>query len=75
MCGVLGVGSDLRKWSEKEIAEAKKWIALYKEIRPITQQGDMYRLGSPFTDAFTGVQYVRKDKMSGVLYQMEMKRP
>lgn len=68
MCGVLGIGADLRRWGEREIAEAKKWIALYKEIRPIIQQGDMYRLGSPFTDDFTGVQYLSKDRKSGVLF-------
>ncbi len=68
MCGVLGVGSDLHRWGEKEITEAKKWIALYKEIRPVIQQGDMYRLGSPLTDTFTGVQYVHKDKTSGVIF-------
>lgn len=74
MCGVLGVGADLRRWGEKEIAEAKKWIALYKEIRPIIQQGDMYRLGSPFTDDFTGVQYISKDQMSGVLFAFLLHR-
>lgn len=68
MCGVLGVGADLRKWGETEMAEAKKWIALYKQIRPIIQQGDMYRLGSPLEDDFTGVQYMSKDQTSGVLF-------
>ena len=74
MCGVLGVGANLRQWGEKEIAEAKTWIALYKEIRPIIQQGDLYRLGSPFTDEFIGVQYVSKDQTSGVLFAFLLHR-
>ncbi|CAM5403812.1 Alpha-galactosidase OS=Streptomyces violarus OX=67380 GN=FHS41_000994 PE=3 SV=1 [Streptomyces violarus] len=33
MAGVLGVGGDLTKWTEEELAEARDWVALYKEIR------------------------------------------
>ena len=68
MCGVLGVGADLRKWGEVEMEEARKWIALYKQIRPVIQNGDLYRLGSPFDDAFFGVQYVSKDQSESVLF-------
>ena len=41
-------------------------IALYKQICPIIQQGDMYRLGSG--GRLTGVQYMSKDQTSGVLF-------
>jgi alpha-galactosidase len=68
MCGVLGIGADLRKWGEKEITEAKQYVALYKEIRPIVQYGDLYRLRSPFDSSFSGVQYMDKDKSAGVLF-------
>jgi alpha-galactosidase len=68
MCGSLGVGADLRKWSDRDFAEARQWIALYKEIRPIIQQGDMFRLSPPFDADFSAVQYVNKDKQSGVLF-------
>lgn len=44
MAGVLGVGGDLTGWSEEELAEAAGWVALYKEIRPVVQHGDLYRL-------------------------------
>jgi alpha-galactosidase len=68
MCGVLGIGADLRKWSEKEFTKAAHCIALYKEIRPLIQYGDMFRLRSPFDDTFSGVLYVDKDKTTGVLF-------
>jgi alpha-galactosidase len=68
MCGVLGIGADLRKWSEKDIAAARHWIMLYKELRPVIQQGDCYRLLSPFEQPFSAVQYVSKDKTTGVLF-------
>ncbi|MFI6295345.1 alpha-galactosidase [Nonomuraea sp. NPDC050790] len=44
MAGVLGLGGDLRHWSEEELAEAAELIALYKDIRPVVQQGELRRL-------------------------------
>ena len=58
MAGVLGVGGDLTRWSEEELAEAGEWVALYKEIRPLVQHGDLYRLRPP-QGGLSAVQYVR----------------
>jgi alpha-galactosidase len=58
MAGVLGVGGDLMRWTEEELAEAADWVALYKEIRPLVQRGDLYRLRPP-GDGLSAVQYVR----------------
>jgi len=68
MCGVLGVGADLRKWNEQDFAEARKWISLYKDIRATIQQGVMYRLKSPLNSPLSSVQYVSKDKTESVLF-------
>lgn len=68
MCGSLGVGGHLVRWSEEERAEAARWIALYKEIRAIIQLGDQYRLRSPQNHPFSAVQYVSKDRAEGVLF-------
>jgi alpha-galactosidase len=67
MAGVLGIGSDIRKWTtvEKEIAKAK--IALYKKIRPLVQQGVNYRLASPFESNRCALQYNAEDKNSAVV--------
>ncbi|MGW3106432.1 alpha-galactosidase [Streptomyces sp. NPDC001100] len=61
MAGVLGVGGDLSEWTEEELAEAHEWIALYKEIRPLVQRGDLHRLRPP-TGGLSAVQYVRGDE-------------
>ena len=68
MCGSLGIGGHLLKWREEERSEAAYWIALYKEIRPIIQLGDQYRLRSPQNHAFSAVQYMSKDRGEGVLF-------
>ncbi|WP_151482545.1 alpha-galactosidase [Streptomyces albicerus] len=58
MAGVLGVGGDLSRWSEEELAEARTWVELYKEIRPVVQGGDLHRLRAP-EGGLSAVQYVR----------------
>ncbi|MFE0170716.1 alpha-galactosidase [Streptomyces sp. NPDC059002] len=60
MAGVLGIGGDLARWSEDELAEAREWVDLYKEIRPLVQFGDLYRLRSP-ESGLSAVQYVLGD--------------
>ncbi|MEE1837879.1 alpha-galactosidase [Streptomyces sp. SP17KL33] len=62
MAGVLGVGGDLTEWSEEELAEAREWVELYKEIRPVVQRGDLYRLRPP-TGGLSAVQYVHGDEV------------
>ncbi|SEP58650.1 alpha-galactosidase [Streptomyces sp. yr375] len=61
MAGVLGVGGDLSEWSEADLAEAREWVDLYKEIRPLVQHGDLYRLRPP-AGGLSAVQYVRGDE-------------
>jgi alpha-galactosidase len=61
MAGVLGVGGDLSEWTEEELAEARQWVDLYKEIRPLVQHGDLYRLRPP-SGGLSAVQYVRGDE-------------
>ncbi len=68
MCGVLGVGCDIARWTAAERAEAARWIALYKEIRPLVQRGDQFRLRSPQEHQFSAVQYMSKDRAAGVLF-------
>ncbi|MEU5182466.1 alpha-galactosidase [Streptomyces longwoodensis] len=75
MAGVLGVGGDLTGWSEEELAEAAGWVALYKEIRPVVQHGDLYRLRPPglAQGGPSAVQYVRGDE-TVVLAWLEAQR-
>ncbi|MEV6485622.1 alpha-galactosidase [Streptomyces sp. NPDC051576] len=61
MSGVLGVGGDLSEWTEEELAEARQWVDLYKEIRPLVQHGDLHRLRPP-QGGLSAVQYVRGEE-------------
>ena len=68
MQGVLAVSNDLRKWGPAEVAVARREIALYKRIRPVVQQGDLYRLVSPLASSRCAVQYVAEDRSAAVVF-------
>ncbi|MGV9929065.1 alpha-galactosidase [Streptomyces olivaceoviridis] len=60
MCGVLGIGADLRTWTPGQRAEAAGWIARYKQVRDVIHHGEARLLGSP-GDATCAVQYDAPD--------------
>lgn len=68
MCGALGVGGNLIRWTDDDCSEAAHWIVVYKEIRHIVQLGDQFRLRSPQEHPLSGVQYMSKDRAEGVLF-------
>ncbi|WP_328419814.1 alpha-galactosidase [Streptomyces sp. NBC_00443] len=61
MCGVLGIGADLRAWTPEQRTEAALWIARYKELREVIHHGEARLLGSP-ADTTCGVQYDAGDR-------------
>lgn len=56
MAGVLGIGADIRTWSEEQREEAARWVARYKEIRDVVHHGEVHLIGTP-DDATCAVQY------------------
>ena len=68
MMGNLGIGEDITKWNEEEKEEARRYIELYKNIRPIVQHGEQYRLLSPREGYITSVMYSSKDRRDAVLF-------
>ncbi|HTR43962.1 MAG TPA: alpha-galactosidase, partial [Pseudomonadales bacterium] len=74
MSGALGVDMDVRKLSPDEIRQLAQAIALYKnEIRDVVEQGDLYRLESPYNNPRAALDYVSSDRSHAVLfvYQLE----
>ncbi|AIQ45866.1 alpha-galactosidase [Paenibacillus sp. FSL R7-0273] len=63
MSGNFGYELDLTAFTEAEKSLAAQQIAQYKEIRSLVQQGDMYRLLSPFEGSGdTAWMFVSEDK-------------
>lgn len=61
MTGVLGVGADLTRWSDAELAQARTLVELYKDVRPVVQHGRLHRLSEGLPPGHTAVQYVAED--------------
>jgi alpha-galactosidase len=69
MEGALGVGNNLKKWSDADYALAKDRIAAYKHIRETVQRGAIYRLGSNADNSpHSANQYVSADRKQAVLF-------
>jgi alpha-galactosidase len=58
------------KLNDSEREYAKRAIAEYKTIRPIVQQGDLYRLISPYygDKSFSSLMYVNEAKDKAVVF-------
>lgn len=68
MTGALGIGGNLREWSDAEIEEAAVHIAAYKEIRHLVQGGQQFRLASFRQSPLAAVQYVSEDRIESVVF-------
>ena len=74
MSGALGVDMDVRKLSSDDHKFLASAIALYKErIRDVVQQGDLYRLESPYEGPRAALNYVSTDRSRAVLFVYQLK--
>jgi alpha-galactosidase len=74
MRGVLGIGSDLSALDEAELAEYAKWIAFYKRIRNVVQNGALHRLQSAADTGTSLVEYVLPDGSEAVVSTVIVER-
>ena len=73
MSGRLGMEIQPKNMTDEEKALCKKAISEYKEIRPVVQLGDLYRLVSPFdNEGLASLMYVSEAKDKAVFYWWKM---
>ncbi len=69
MTGRLGMEMKPSDLNDREREYAKRAVAFYKEIRPIVQLGDQYRLLSPYEGhGFCSEMFVTEDKSEAVFF-------
>jgi alpha-galactosidase len=69
MQGSLGIGANIAKWNDEEMATAKRLIAAYHQVQPTIVQGELYRLISPRDGSdFSATQTVKPDKSQSVVF-------
>jgi len=68
MSARLGFELHPKDLSAEELAFAKGCVAEYKRLRPVIQQGDLYRLVSPYDHSYASLMYVDEAKKSAVVF-------
>ena len=68
MSGRLGFELHPKNLSADEVAFARAAVATYKEIRPTVQQGDLYRLASPYGNDHAALMYVSEDDATACVF-------
>ena len=68
MMGSLAIGKNMNTITAGEEEELKEYVRLYKKIRPIVQNGFLYRLESPTEKNYAVFQYVSPDRTQSVVF-------
>lgn len=68
MLGAIQISINLFTCSNEEFQQLKNLVALYKEIRPIVQNGNLFRLVSPWQQPYMAASYVTHDRSQAVLF-------
>ena len=68
MSGRLGFELHPKNMTPEEVAFAKRGVETYKRIRPVVQQGDLYRLASPYETDHAALAYVSEDRKRAVAF-------
>lgn len=69
MSGRLGMEIQPKDMSDTDKEFAKRAIAAYKQVRPIVQFGDLYRLVSPYDNkGLSSLMYITPEKDKAVFY-------
>ncbi len=66
--GRFGFELHPKDMSPEELAFGKQAVSDYKRLRPVIQQGDLYRLISPYDHSYASLMYVSEDKTKAVVY-------
>jgi len=75
MSGRLGFELHPKNMAPEEVTFAKQVVNDYKRLRPVIQQGDLYRLVSPWTHTYASLMYVNDDQSRAVVFLYGLNRP
>ena len=69
LSGAFGIDRDVARWTPAERAQVAAAVKLYHErIRPITADGDLYRLASPYETPHAALEFVAPDRASALIF-------
>jgi alpha-galactosidase len=74
MSGALGLDLDVRKLPPDEKGAVTAAVALYKkQVRDVVEQGDLYRLESPYERPRAALDFVSPDRAKAMLFVYQLK--
>jgi alpha-galactosidase len=74
MSGALGLDLDVRKLTPAERKTITAAVSLYKQqVRDVVEQGDLYRLESPYEHPRAALDYVSHDCTKAMLFVYQLK--
>lgn len=73
MSARFGMDLDLTKLSTEDKAICAQAISAYKEIRDVTQLGDLYRLEAPHNNYRGALNFVSPDRSRAVVFAFQLK--
>ncbi|KAK4538123.1 hypothetical protein CDCA_CDCA16G4148 [Cyanidium caldarium] len=74
MCGTFGYELDPRLLTEDEVHEIRNYVQLFRDVAPVVQFGDMYRLWNPFHTPNCAWMYVSPDRQRAVVFAFNQTR-
>ena len=74
MTGRMGFELHPINLKPEELAFAKRSVAEYKSIRATVQQGDLYRLASPYENDYAALLYVNGDRSQAAVFALGLDR-
>ncbi len=72
MSGNFGYELDLTQFTNEEKDTVQRQVASYKQVRGLVQQGDLYRLQSPFEGNGSSWMFVSADKTEALVYAFQV---
>ncbi|MGO4731089.1 alpha-galactosidase [Paenibacillus sp. 2KB_22] len=72
MSGNFGYELDLTQFTDAEKIQVKEQVAMYKEHRSLIQQGDLFRLRSPFQGNETSWMFVSEDQCEAIVFYFQV---
>ena len=74
MSGRLGFELHPKNMKPEEVAFSQKAVLDYKRIRPVVQQGNLYRLVSPWENSYSSLMYVNDEQTHAVVFVYGLNR-
>ncbi|HBE02455.1 MAG: hypothetical protein A2096_06015 [Spirochaetes bacterium GWF1_41_5] len=68
MMGSLSVGKKLGECPAEELAEIRAYLELYKRIRHIIRDGELFRISSFYDTPYAAFEFVSHDKTEALLF-------